>query len=353
MNSQQPPAHIQPQRAPTLSLLDQDFDSTPAAYKRQGEDWFAIFNKNVPRQLDVSLLHTCEPNSAVACVRFSADGKYIATGCNKSAQIFDVETGAKVITLDHDFDRVGGYNYVRTVCFSPDSRYLATGADNDIIRIWDVQHKKIKQEFVGHESSVYSLDFSRDGSRLASGSADRTARLWDMETGQKLLTLPIDHTVTTVAVSPDGKFLAAGSLDRCVRVWETERGSLVERLVGHTNNVFSVAFSPSGMELLSASLDKTVKLWELTPTMLTSMLPVRPPAGICKTTYVGHKDFVLTAAWSPDGKWVVSGSADGSVQFWNPVDGQPLFILDGHTDTSGTSYIMLRSLTHGSDFSCS
>jgi len=332
MNSQQPPAHIPP-RAPTLSLLDQDFDSTPADYKRQGEDWFAIFNKNVPRQLDVSLLHTFEHNSFVPCVRFSADGKYIATGCNKSAQIFDVKTGARVVTLFHE-----NVAMVGTVCFSPDGRYLATGGNDKIIRIWDVQRKKIKQEFIGHESSISSLDFSRDGTRLASGSGDRTARLWDMETGQILLTLLIDDVVTNVTISPDGKFVAAGSLDRCVRVWETESGSLVERLEGHTSRVYSVAFSPSGMELLSASLDKTVKLWELTaPRMPRSMLLARPTAGICKTTYVGHKDFVFTTAWSPDGKWVVSGSADRSVRFWNTVDGQPQFILQGHS-TSGTSH---------------
>ena len=81
--------------APVYSLVDQDLDSTPLNYKRQGEDWFAIFNQNVPRLLDVSILHTFEHPSVVCCVRFSADGKFIATGCNKSAQIFDVKTGAK------------------------------------------------------------------------------------------------------------------------------------------------------------------------------------------------------------------------------------------------------------------
>src|SRR5437773_10841631 len=83
------------------SLVDRDFDSTPENYKRQGEDWFAIFNKNVPRLLDVSLLHTFEHVSVVCCVRFSTDGKYIATGCNKSAQIFDVKTGQNVFTRVH------------------------------------------------------------------------------------------------------------------------------------------------------------------------------------------------------------------------------------------------------------
>lgn len=325
----------QPAIAETLqvpSLADQDLDSTPANYKRQGEDWFAIFNKDVPRVLDVSLVHSFEHPSVVCCVRFSTDGKYIATGCNKSAQIFDVKTGQKVATLVDDNVDGQGDMYIRSLCFSPDGHYLATGADDKIIRIWDIARKKIKNQFIGHEQHVYSLDFSRDGTRLASGSADRTARLWDMDTGKNLLTLSTEEVVTTVAVSPDGKFLAAGSLDPIVRVWDTEKGILVERLEGHKDSVYSVAFMPSGYELLSGSLDKTIKMWELTAP-LEGMTIDSPRPGVCKRTFVGHKEFVLSVASSPDGKWVVSGSKDRSVQFWNPLDGQPQFMLQGHKNS--------------------
>src|SRR5579862_7541801 len=338
---------VQPTPAP-FSLVDQDLDSTPPSHKRQGEDWFAIFNKNVPRQLDVSILHTFEHQSVVCCVRFSADGKYIATGCNKSAQIFDVKTGAKVVTLVDDNAEREGDLYIRSVCFSPDGRYLATGAEDKIIRIWDIQRKKIKNQFLGHEQDIYSLDFSRDGTRLASGSGDRTARLWDMESGQNLLTLSIEDGVTTVAVSPDGKFLAAGSLDRAVRVWDTEKGQLVERLEGHKDSVYSVAFSPTGLELLSGSLDKTIKLWELSaPRSQPGMMHSGAPrSGVCKTTFVGHKDFVLSVALSPDGKWVVSGSKDRGVQFWNPIDGQPQFMLQGHKNSGISLYSSDADFSH-------
>ena len=174
-----------------------------------------------------------------------------------------------------------------------------------------------------------------------------------METGQNLLTLSIEDGVTTVAVSPDGKFLAAGSLDRAVRVWDTEKGSLVERLEGHKDSVYSVAFSPTGMELLSGSLDKTIKLWELTaPRTTGSMFPAAPRAGTCKTTFVGHKDFVLSVALSPDGKWVVSGSKDRGVQFWNPLDGQPQFMLQGHKNSGISHPIFHGSLTDDSNFGC-
>jgi glucose repression regulatory protein TUP1 len=64
-------------------------------HKREGVDWFALFNHKVKRVLDVNLVHTLMHESVVCCVRFSADGKYLATGCNRTAQIYDAKTGIK------------------------------------------------------------------------------------------------------------------------------------------------------------------------------------------------------------------------------------------------------------------
>jgi glucose repression regulatory protein TUP1 len=106
-----------------------------ASQKKEGSDWFALFNPRVPRLLDVDLVHTLDHNSVVCCVRFSQDGKYIATGCNRSAQIFDVNTGQRVsLLMDESVDRDGDL-YIRSVCFSPDGRYLATGAEDKQIRV--------------------------------------------------------------------------------------------------------------------------------------------------------------------------------------------------------------------------
>ena len=112
------------------------FKNVPEANRKVGDDWYTLFNQQVPRVLDVGLQHTFEHDSIVCCVRFSHDGKYVATGCNRSAQIFDVVSGQKVCVLEDEstVDSVGGFMYVRSVCFSPDGKYLATGSEDKLIR---------------------------------------------------------------------------------------------------------------------------------------------------------------------------------------------------------------------------
>ena len=103
--------------------------------KREGEDWFAVFNPNVQRVLDVELVHNLQHESVVCCVRFSHDGRFVATGCNRAAQIYDVQTGRQVTCLQDDSVEKDGDLYIRSVCFSPDGRYLATGAEDKLIRV--------------------------------------------------------------------------------------------------------------------------------------------------------------------------------------------------------------------------
>jgi len=272
----------------------------------------------------------------VCCVRFSKDGLWLATGCNRTAQIFDMRTGTLSCTLNDDNVSQEGDLYIRAVCFSPDGKYLATGAEDRLIRIWDIARKRIRYTFEGHQQEIYSLDFSHDGSLIVSGSGDKTARIWDMATRESKV-LPIDDDpnvdagVTSVAISPDARFVAAGSLDTVVRIWDVSTGTLVDRLRGHGDSVYSVAFTPDGKGLVSGSLDKTLKYWELN----TAMINARKAGerfGKCLLDFTGHKDYVLSVAISHDGQWVVSGSKDRGVQFWDK-HGRAQLMLQGHKNS--------------------
>jgi len=342
-----PPQQVHHRPIPDVgnALADLNIEDLPPQFKKIGEGgrnedgWWVIYNPAVERKLDVNLVHTISHDSVVCCVRFSQDGRFIATGCNRAALIYDVETGAKVAHLEDEAASPDGDLYVRSVCFSPDGRYLATGAEDKIIRVWDIASKEIKADFKGHEQDIYSLDFSRNGRIIASGSGDRTVRLWDLETKSNLMTLTIEDGVTTVALSHDGRLVAAGSLDRSVRVWDTETATPIDRLDGqrdngHQDSVYSVAFSPSGRQLVSGSLDRTIKMWELSP--LQPRGAPNPPGkgtGHCIRTFEGHNDFVLSVALTPDGAWVLSGSKDRGVQFWDPNTGHTQLHLQGHKNS--------------------
>lgn len=245
---------------------DMELANVPPELKKEGSDWFAVFSPKGKKGLDVSLVHTLMHESVVCCVRFSKDGKYVATGCNRTAQIYDTKTGVKTCVLVDESAGKAGDLYIRSVCFSPDGKLLATGAEDKIVRIWDIQKKRIRTVYDGHQQEIYSLDFSLDGRLIVSGSGDKTARIWDMSDGScSVLTisdpdsLNNDAGVTSVAISPNGTLVAAGSLDTVVRIWDVATGQLVERLRGHRDSVYSVAFTPDGKGLVSGSLDKTLK----------------------------------------------------------------------------------------------
>lgn len=340
-----PPGHRQPPPPATNSypqppavgnelwkLFDLE-DKLPETYRKKGEDWAAVFNPRFQPKLEIDLMHTLSHTSVVCCVRFSHDGRYIATGCNRIAQIFDVSSGQPVANLEDPTADKEGDLYIRSVCFSPDGRYLATGAEDRLIRVWDIENRSIKVQLSGHTQDIYSLDFSTNGRTIASGSGDKTVRLWNADTGQETFMLEIEDGVTTVALSSDGRLVAAGSLDRSVRVWDTETAVPVANLTGHDDSVYSVAFAPSGREIVSGSLDRSIKMWQLPPTPPQGPASAVNPGGTCIHTFKGHADFVLSVALTPEGSYVLSGSKDRGVQFWDPVTGDAQLHLQGHRNS--------------------
>lgn len=262
----------------------------------------------------VAEMHQSMDHQSVVCVvRFSNDGTMMASGCHKTAQVFDVKTGDRKFFVSRPGSNNGNANnaaaaaneaddaYVRAVCFSPDCTKLVAGMPHNTIRIWDIASNEEGPAMTGHESEIYSLDYVNDF--IVSGSGDRKVRLWDARSGQckKIFGSesggPSDG-VTSVALSPDGRLLAAGSLDKVVRIWDTETAQLLDRLEGHSDSVYSIAFSPDGKNLISGSLDRNIMLWDVCAQGRTTTRP--------RMLFQGHKDFVLSVAYTPDGRYVVA-----------------------------------------------
>ncbi|RKZ38810.1 MAG: hypothetical protein DRQ49_13345 [Gammaproteobacteria bacterium] len=109
----------------------------------------------------------------------------------------------------------------------------------------------------GHQRNVTSIAFSPNGDILASGSEDETIKLWRVSTGKLLKTFKAHNFwVTSLAFSPSGKILASGGEDKTIKLWDMETGKALRSLQGHENSVTSVAFNSSGSILASASWDR-------------------------------------------------------------------------------------------------
>ncbi|MBP7283008.1 MAG: hypothetical protein KBA66_15600 [Leptospiraceae bacterium] len=147
----------------------------------------------------------------------------------KSAEFyFEYKDSVKNFSFGERVGLLRHSSYVRSVSFSPDGKYLASGSDDNTIKIWDLENAKEMKSLTGHSSYVTSVSFSPDGKYLASGSYDKTIKIWDLENAKERKSLTGHSSyVNSVSFSPDGKYLASGSNDSTIKIWDLEIESIL------------------------------------------------------------------------------------------------------------------------------
>jgi WD40 repeat protein len=100
---------------------------------------------------------------------------------------------------------------------------------------------------------------------------------------------------------------------------DTTAQSKVKKTTGHSDEICSVTFSPDGKYIVSGSSDKTLILWDTA-------------TGKIIRKFTGHSGKVYSVAFSPDGKYIVSGSSDKMLIVWNAATGKQTRKFTGHSD---------------------
>lgn len=100
-----------------------------------------------------------------------------AASADKTVRRYDCLTGREDVKLEHP-------EQVRSVCITPDLRYLITGCSDENVRVFDLQTEELKGEFFGHWDNITSVHFQPGTSVIHSASLDATIRYWNL-TGKR------------------------------------------------------------------------------------------------------------------------------------------------------------------------
>ncbi|KAJ1447773.1 WD40-repeat-containing domain protein [Pelagophyceae sp. CCMP2097] len=166
----------------------------------------------------------------------------------------------------------------------------------------------------GHTSRVECCAFSPDGKRIVTGSNDKTAQLWDAETGARRS----QGSSSDARCRPQSHAPQIAIQRICRLFGSSATGAVLMTLEVHTGGVMSCAFSPDGKRLVTASHDTTARLWDA-------------ETGALLTTLREHTGSVFCCAFSPDGKRIVTASRDKTARLWDAETGALVATLEGHT----------------------
>ena len=290
----------------------------------------------------------------ISSIAFSPDNKLLATvDAEGTARVWKAEDGANVATLWDETEEV------TSATFSPDSKYVITLSSDGSARVWSAERGQLYAVLRGHTGPLNSVAFNSKGDALLTASFDGTARLWDWQPEtwrtKPLVLAGYESNLKSAIFLPDNKSVLTTHLDETARVWNASNGRPISTSVhvkgylqefssdgqlvaaadrqdivtikdvltgrtwsdksAHIDEVRSIAFSRDGRFAVTASADNTAIVWntETGKTVAKLGLNVRDMPGDGPP----YRNPVFGAAFSPDGKHVVTWSQDNNARVWD------------------------------------
>lgn len=316
-----------------------------------------------------SILADAGPTQALAIV--PANTHVLTAGADKVVKLWNVASGVK----ERDF--LGAVGPVRSVAVSKNSLLLAAGGADQTLRVYQFADAKeigsvklgearslaftpnnlallastnakslqafevpftagqpLAKEFLRVAQTYAPADvltdmvIAADNASIYSSSADKAMHVWKLASPVPTRTFNYGNTVDSVAFQPGGILLAGAGHDGKIRFFDLVKNAPAKEINAHVREinkanvphpVYSLSFTPDGKQILSSSYDNSIKLWDVVSgNLVREFKPYKE-----KDFEKGHQEPVYTAALSPDGKFIASGSSglERTIKIWDAATG--------------------------------
>ena len=241
-------------------------------------------------------------------VAFSPDGQYLAVGSWIGLWLYELPTLSPIALCDT------ARGVISAVAFSADSRWIVTYTFVENLKVWDVQSGTcITQIEIPNKQHCPRPVFSQDGQRITGTSHERNGKIytWCARTGAQLNATEIGETygIYPFLFSQDrnllsGRKRSTDSDPESILVWHVETGEQIACFTGHSERMDNLCFSPDGKYLTAGSADGTIRIWDI-------------ESGQLATTHTDSGDTQMFPYYSPEDGLIAAAISKREVQVWH------------------------------------